>query len=153
MHLTPFHITGDFNISDSTSSNTSDPCSYFFSSCLFFFGLHFTTIPRFDWKRYQMVFASIIWRHTAAVVHFKNNVVIKLVLRALHKNNIFSPATAFSFTRKCLFKKVILTSLSLPFADDRRSDFTECSRSHSCDLSAHDLEERMLFIINNQPYC
>ena len=90
-----------------------------------------------------MVFASIIWRHTAAVVHFKNNVVIKLVLRALNKNNIVSPATTFSFTRKCLLKKVILTSLSLPFADDRRSDFTECSRSHSCDLSAHDLEERM----------
>ena len=29
--------TGDFyNISDSTSNNTSDHCSYFFSCCLFF---------------------------------------------------------------------------------------------------------------------
>ena len=36
MHLTPSYVTGDFNISDSTSNNTSDPCSYFFSSCLFF---------------------------------------------------------------------------------------------------------------------
>ena len=94
-----------------------------------------------------MVFASIIWWHTAAaaaVVLTKNNViVIKLVLRASNKNNIFPPATTFSFTRKCLLIKVILTSLSLPFADDRRSDFTECSRSHSCDLSALDLEERM----------
>ena len=142
MHLTPFQVTGDFNISDSTSSNTSDPCSYFFSSCLFFWDyisqqFHLTE------RDIKMVFASIIWRHTAAVVHFKNKVVIKLVSRALNKNNIFSPVTTFSFTRKCLLKKVILTSLSLPFADDRRSDFTECSRSHSCDLSAHDLEERM----------
>ena len=143
MHLTPFHVTGDFNISDSTSSNTSDPCSYFFSSCLFFWDYISQQFHDLTERDIKMVFASIIWRHTAAVVHFRNNVVIKLVLRALNKNNIFSPATTFSFTRKCLFKKVILTSLSLPFADDRRSDFTECSRSHSCDLSAHDLEERM----------
>ena len=43
MHLTPFRVTGDFNISDSTSNSTSDPCSYVFSSCLFF-NLHFTTM-------------------------------------------------------------------------------------------------------------
>ena len=116
---------------------TSSPHAFFFWD---YISQQFHDLTERDIK---MVFASIIWRHTAAVVHFKNNVVIKLVLRALNKNNIFSPATTFSFTRKCLLKKVILTSLSLPFADDRRSDFTECSRSHSCDLSAHDLEERM----------
>ena len=48
MHLTPFYVTGDFNIFDSNSNNTSDPCSQFISSCLFFFYLHFTTISPFD---------------------------------------------------------------------------------------------------------
>ena len=143
MHLTPFHVTGDFNISDSTSSNTSDPCSYFFSSCLFFGDYISQQFHDLTERDIKMVFASIIWRHTGAVVHFKNNVVIKLVLRASNKNNNFSTSNNLFFTRKCLLKKVILTSLSLPFADDRRSDFTECSRSHSCDLSADDLEERM----------
>ena len=85
MHLTPFHLTGDFNISDSTSSNTSDPCSYFFSSCLFFWDYISQQFHDLTERDIKMVFASIIWRHTAAVVHFKNNVVIKLVLRALIK--------------------------------------------------------------------
>ena len=91
---------------------TSSPLAFFF----FFFSQQFHDLTERDIK---MVFASIIWRHTAAVVHFKNNVVIKLVLRALNKNNIFSPATTFSFTRKCLLKKVILTSLSLPLTFPR----------------------------------
>ena len=118
MHLTLFHVTGDFNISDSTSSNTSDPCSYFFSSCLFFLDYISQQFHDLTERDIKMVFASIIWRHTAAVVHFKNvknNVVIKLVLRALNKNNSFSPATTFSFTRKCLLKKSNLNKLKLTF--------------------------------------
>ena len=51
--LTPFHVTGDFNISDSTSNNTSaDPCSYFFSSCLFlaYISLRFHDLTERDIK-------------------------------------------------------------------------------------------------------
>ena len=101
-----------FNISDSTSNNTSQIPAVTSSPLAFLFDLHFTTIPRFDWKRYQMVFANIIWRHTA--------VPIRLVCEHQTKRKIFPPATTFSFTRKYLLIKVILIRLSLPFPDDRR---------------------------------
>ena len=86
------------------------------SPLAFLFNLHYTTIPRFDWKRYQMVFASIIWRHAAAVHNIKYWWKKKIT--------IFPPATTFFFW---------INKLKLTFPQITDVDFTECSRSHSCD--------------------
>ena len=97
----------------------------------FLFDLHFTTIPRFDSKRYQMVLAlSIIWQHTAECIKQSSD---KTHLASIKQNNNFSTSNNLFIYTKMPFNKSNLTNSRLPFPDERRIDFTECSQSHSCD--------------------
>ena len=114
----------------------------------FLFDLHFTTIPRFDSKRYQMVLAlSIIWQHTAECIKQSSD---KTHLASIKQNNNFSTSNNLFIYTKMPFNKSNLTNSRLPFPDDQQTLISLSVPDHIHVISAHDLEEKMWFIIKKK---